>query len=95
MTSTQIDAIILREIFVSYSKAEKNITLSFWEAIKQYDITPFDCLIAFFGNIAQYPAALYPAPSHSSSLMGRQPGKAVGNDFIVWRAQASSLLSIQ
>lgn len=48
MASTHIDALIHGEIFMPFSKAEKNITLSFWEAIKQHDITRFDCLIVFF-----------------------------------------------
>ena len=30
---------------------KQNITLSFWEAIKQYDITLFDCLIVFFATL--------------------------------------------
>lgn len=39
MAWTHIDAII--------KNPEENITLSFWEAMKQYDITPFDSLIVF------------------------------------------------
>lgn len=52
---------IIQVIFMSFSKAE-NITLSFWEAIKQYDITPFDFLIVFFAtlhNIHWLNATLY------------------------------------
>lgn len=41
---------IIQVIFMSFSKAG-NITLSFWEAIKQYDITPFDFLIVFFATL--------------------------------------------
>ena len=54
MAWTHIGAIITiqGEIFMSFSNAEKNITLSFWEAIKQYDSTPFDCLVVFFFNVA-------------------------------------------
>lgn len=63
---------------------KENITWSFWEAIKQHDITLFDCLITFICKVAQYPAAVSNfLPPYSLSLIGKQPGKAASNDFIV------------
>lgn len=62
MASTPIDALIHGEMFMPFSKAEKNITLSFWEAIKQHDIAAFDCLIVFFvmlNNTQRLRAASY------------------------------------
>lgn len=92
MAWTHVDAIIKTQgdILCHFHMQKRILLWAFGGAIKQYDITPFDCPIVFFVTLHNT-QRLHPTSS-SVSLIGRWPGKAACNDFIVWRAETSSLL---